>query len=43
MKKSLETVSLDAMIDKHIGKLGTKRRDNFENKIKLDSVAFLLL
>lgn len=31
-----KTVSLDSMIDKHIGKLGTKRRDSFENELKID-------
>ena len=34
MKKPLKTVSLDTMIDKHIGKVGTERRDNFDNELK---------
>lgn len=31
-----KTVSLDTMIDKHIGKLGTERRDRFENELRID-------
>ena len=31
-----ETVSLDTMIDKHIGKVGTERRDTFENELRID-------
>jgi DNA-binding XRE family transcriptional regulator len=29
-------VSLDTMIDKHIGKVGTERRDAFENELRID-------
>jgi DNA-binding XRE family transcriptional regulator len=32
----LKTVSLDKMLDKHIGKLGTERRENFENELRID-------
>ena len=35
-KKKFETISLDEMIDKHIGKIGTKNRDDFENELKID-------
>lgn len=31
-----KTVSLDTMIDKHVGKRGTKRRDAFENELRID-------
>jgi HTH-type transcriptional regulator / antitoxin HipB len=31
-----KTVSLDTMIDKHIGKVGTERRDVFENELRID-------
>ena len=31
-----KTVSLDTMIDKHIGKLGTEKRDAFENELRID-------
>jgi len=31
-----KTVSLDTMIDKHIGKIGTERRDAFENELRID-------
>jgi HTH-type transcriptional regulator / antitoxin HipB len=34
--KKLKTVPLDAMIDKHVGKVGTKRRDSFEYDLKLE-------
>lgn len=36
MKDQFKTVSLDTMIDKHIGKRGTKRRDAFENELRID-------
>jgi DNA-binding XRE family transcriptional regulator len=35
-KKRLKTVSLETMIDKHIGKIGTPARDIFEQELKLD-------
>ena len=31
-----KTVSLDTMIDKHIGEVGTERRDAFENELRID-------
>lgn len=31
-----KTVSLDTMIDKHIGKRGTKKRESFENELRID-------
>jgi HTH-type transcriptional regulator / antitoxin HipB len=31
-----KTVSLDKMIDKHIGKRGTQRREAFENELRID-------
>ncbi len=35
-KKKMKTISLDTMIDKHIGKIGTPKRDAFEYELKLD-------
>ena len=32
----LKTISLDDVIDKHIGKPGTPRRDAFEKELRLD-------
>ncbi len=32
----MKTTSLDTLVDKHIGKIGTKKRDNFENELRLD-------
>ena len=31
-----KTVSLDTMIDKHIGKVGAERRDAFENELRIE-------
>jgi len=36
MSNKLKTVSLDQMLDKHIGKRGTGRRENFENELRID-------
>ena len=36
MANKFKTVKLDTMIDKHIGKLGTTRRDAFENELRID-------
>jgi len=37
MKKgNLKTYSLDEITDKHIGKIGTPKRDAFENELRLD-------
>ena len=36
MKDEFKTVSLDIMIDKHVGKLGTNKRDAFENELRID-------
>ena len=35
-KKKMKTVSLDKMMDKHIGKKGTIKREAFEYELKLD-------
>ncbi len=36
MADKFKTVSLDTMIDKHIGKRGTSKRDAFENELRID-------
>lgn len=36
MADKFKTVSLETMIDKHIGKHGTKRREAFENELRID-------
>ncbi|MCG9880966.1 MAG: helix-turn-helix domain-containing protein [Bacteroidia bacterium] len=36
MEDRFSTVSLDQMIDKNIGKRGTKRREAFENELRID-------
>ena len=35
-KESLKTYSLEEMLDKHIGRLGTSKREAFENELRLD-------
>jgi HTH-type transcriptional regulator / antitoxin HipB len=35
-KEAMKTYSLDEMLDKHIGKLGTPKREAFENELRLD-------
>ena len=36
INKKMKTVSLESMIDKHIGKVGTTNREAFEHELKLD-------
>ncbi len=36
MEDKFKTVSIDAMIDNHIGKIGTVKRDVFENELRID-------
>lgn len=36
MNAPLETVSLDTMIDNHIGKSGTPKREVFENELRIE-------
>ena len=34
----MKTTSLDTLIDQHIGIIGTKKRDKFENELRLDII-----
>lgn len=36
MDDKFKTVSLDTMIDKHIGEPGTEKREAFENELRVD-------
>ena len=36
MENKFKTVSIDSMIDKHIGKRGTTKREAFENELRID-------
>jgi DNA-binding XRE family transcriptional regulator len=36
MNNEFKTVSIDTMIDKHVGKLGTVKREAFENELRID-------
>lgn len=38
--KKRNTVSLDALIDKHVGKRGMKKRTDFENELRLDMLGY---
>ena len=33
---SIKTKSLESLMDKHIGKIGTNERDSFEHELKID-------
>ena len=35
-RKAMKTYSLEEMLDKHIGKTGTPKRETFENELRLD-------
>ncbi len=41
-KKKLKTVSLDTMIDKHMGKVGTPDRETFEQELKLELLGYAI-
>ncbi|WP_417429392.1 helix-turn-helix domain-containing protein [Halpernia sp.] len=34
----MKTYSLEDLTDKYIGKMGTEKRDNFENELRLDLI-----
>ena len=36
MERKIKTISLDTMIDKHIGERGTEKREAFENELRID-------
>jgi len=40
--KKLKTVSLETMMDKHIGKEGTSRRETFEQELRLDLLGYAI-
>ena len=40
--KKLKSVSLETMIDKHIGKVGTPARDTFEHALTLDLLGYAI-
>ena len=40
MKDRFNTVSLETMIDKHIGKRGTIKREAFENELRIDLLGY---
>ncbi|MCW3105830.1 MAG: transcriptional regulator [Segetibacter sp.] len=40
--KKLKSVSLETMIDKHIGKIGSESRDAFEQELKLELLGYAI-
>lgn len=36
MANKFKTVPIDSMIDKHIGKRGSEKRESFENELRID-------
>jgi HTH-type transcriptional regulator/antitoxin HipB len=40
--KKLKTTSLDVLIDKHIGQIGTEKRDAFEQELQLDIIGYTI-
>lgn len=40
--KKFKTTSLDQMLDKHLGKAGTTRRDRFENELRVDLLGYAI-
>lgn len=40
--KELKTYTLDEMLDKHIGELGTENRDAFENELRIDLLGYAI-
>ena len=37
-----KTTSLDKMLDKHVGKTGTSRRDKFESELRVDLLGYAI-
>lgn len=40
--KKLKTVALESMLDKHLGKPGTSKRNAFEHELKLDLLGYAI-
>ena len=38
MENKLKTVSIDTLIDRHIGQLGTEKRALFEQRLRIDLI-----
>ena len=41
-KRKLKTVSLETMMDKHIGKHGTLERESFEQELRLELLGYAI-
>ena len=42
MDNSFKTISLDTMIDRHIGIRGTPKREAFENELRIDLLGYAI-
>ena len=42
VEKTIKTYSLDEMIDKHIGKIGTEKRDKFEFELDKEVLSHMI-
>jgi HTH-type transcriptional regulator/antitoxin HipB len=42
MANKLKSVTLDVMIDKHVGKRGTKRREAFEYELRIELLGYAI-
>ena len=40
--KKIKTIPLEAMMDKHLGKSGTAKREAFEHELKLDLLGYAI-
>ncbi len=40
--KKVKSVSLETMMDKHLGKVGTSSRDAFEQELKIDLLGYAI-
>lgn len=40
--KKIKSVSLETMMDKHLGKTGTPTRDTFEHELKIDLLGYAI-
>lgn len=41
-KAKLKSFSLDEMVDKHVGKKGTKERDAYDHKLSMDVLSYMI-
>ncbi len=42
MKKKMKIYTLEEVTDKHIGKIGTPKRDAFDNELRMELIAYAI-